>query len=244
MSAAGGGTPGGGDRSPQRKSPRARLGPPGQHGRLPGLGAGLCMGGARDGVRSCGEQPGGRPGPWVGPSGPSVVPQWSPSGPRWPLAPDAVRLGAAASASRCLIQLRCRVFGASSARRHWAIKTSVYTKFHHLSRIRERFWKQPACVGCGTNRCDVGFVCAVAWLILCHAAPGWCNHMLCHPDRFANVTHEAINVTLRTTLAATTKLVVPTPAKPILPVQTGVQAQQEEQSSGMTIFFSLLVLGE
>uniref|UniRef100_A0A8C4J0Z0 Sodium/hydrogen exchanger n=1 Tax=Dromaius novaehollandiae TaxID=8790 RepID=A0A8C4J0Z0_DRONO len=58
----------------------------------------------------------------------------------------------------------------------------------------------------------------------------------------ANVTHEAINATLHTTLAATTKLVVPTPAKPILPVQTGVQAQQEEQSSGMTIFFSLLVL--
>ncbi|XP_051489064.1 sodium/hydrogen exchanger 8 isoform X2 [Apus apus] len=58
----------------------------------------------------------------------------------------------------------------------------------------------------------------------------------------ANATHEAINVTLHTTLAATTRLVVPTPAKPILPVQTGVQAQQEEQSSGMTIFFSLLVL--
>ncbi|NXS56876.1 SL9A8 protein, partial [Brachypteracias leptosomus] len=60
--------------------------------------------------------------------------------------------------------------------------------------------------------------------------------------RSANATHEVINVTLHTTLAATTKLVVPTPAKPILPVQTGVQAQQEEQSSGMTIFFSLLVL--
>ncbi|KAM9647108.1 sodium/hydrogen exchanger 8 isoform X2 [Harpia harpyja] len=58
----------------------------------------------------------------------------------------------------------------------------------------------------------------------------------------ANATHEVINVTLHATLAATTKLVVPTPAKPILPVQTGVQAQQEEQSSGMTIFFSLLVL--
>ncbi|NXI60191.1 SL9A8 protein, partial [Chloroceryle aenea] len=58
----------------------------------------------------------------------------------------------------------------------------------------------------------------------------------------ANVTHEVINVTLHTTLAATAKVVVPTPAKPILPVQTGVQAQQEEQSSGMTIFFSLLVL--
>lgn len=45
-------------------------------------------------------------------------------------------------------------------------------------------------------------------------------------------------------LALTTKLVLPTPAKPILPVETGAQAQQEEQSSGMTIFFSLLVLGE
>ncbi|KAJ7401021.1 sodium/hydrogen exchanger 8 isoform X1 [Pitangus sulphuratus] len=60
----------------------------------------------------------------------------------------------------------------------------------------------------------------------------------------ANATHEAINATLHTLLAATTKLVAPTPPKPILPVQTGVQAQQEEQSSGMTIFFSLLVIGE
>ncbi|NXO29802.1 SL9A8 protein, partial [Cisticola juncidis] len=58
----------------------------------------------------------------------------------------------------------------------------------------------------------------------------------------ANATHEAINATLHTLLAATTKLVAPTPPKPILPVQTGVQAQQEEQSSGMTIFFSLLVI--
>ncbi|XP_042317984.1 sodium/hydrogen exchanger 8 isoform X4 [Sceloporus undulatus] len=61
-------------------------------------------------------------------------------------------------------------------------------------------------------------------------------------DRFSNATHDVFNVTLHTTLALTTKLVLPTPAKPILPVQTGVQAQQEEQSSGMTIFFSLLVL--
>ncbi|KAM3839800.1 sodium/hydrogen exchanger 8 isoform 2-T2 [Vipera latastei] len=59
---------------------------------------------------------------------------------------------------------------------------------------------------------------------------------------FPNVTQDAFNFTLHTTLALTTKLVLPTPAKPILPVQTGVQAQQEEQSSGMTIFFSLLVL--
>ncbi|XP_015675237.1 sodium/hydrogen exchanger 8, partial [Protobothrops mucrosquamatus] len=59
---------------------------------------------------------------------------------------------------------------------------------------------------------------------------------------FPNVTHDVFNFTLHTTLALTTKLVLPTPAKPILPVQTGVEAQQEEQSSGMTIFFSLLVL--
>ncbi|KAL8179477.1 UNVERIFIED_CONTAM: Sodium/hydrogen exchanger 8 [Gekko kuhli] len=58
----------------------------------------------------------------------------------------------------------------------------------------------------------------------------------------SNATHEAFNVTLHTVLALTTKLVLPTPAKPILPVETGAQAQQEEQSSGMTIFFSLLVL--
>ncbi|XP_058143203.1 sodium/hydrogen exchanger 8 isoform X2 [Dasypus novemcinctus] len=61
-------------------------------------------------------------------------------------------------------------------------------------------------------------------------------------EEFPNTTHEGLNVTLHTTLVVTTKLVLPTPAKPILPVQTGEQAQQEEQSSGMTIFFSLLVL--
>lgn len=63
-------------------------------------------------------------------------------------------------------------------------------------------------------------------------------------NRFPNTTHEGFNATLHTTLVVTTKLVLPTPARPILPVQTGEQAQQEEQSSGMTIFFSLLVLGE
>nr|XP_048297091.1 sodium/hydrogen exchanger 8 isoform X3 [Myodes glareolus] len=63
-----------------------------------------------------------------------------------------------------------------------------------------------------------------------------------HAFRFSNTTHESFNFTLHTTLGVTTKLVLPTPAKPILPVQTGEQAQQEEQSSGMTIFFSLLVL--
>ncbi|KAA8590954.1 hypothetical protein FQN60_001897 [Etheostoma spectabile] len=50
------------------------------------------------------------------------------------------------------------------------------------------------------------------------------------------------------TLHSTTPAVKPTTqapptAKPILPVQTGVKAQEEEQSSGMTIFFSLLVIG-
>ncbi|KAM7326837.1 hypothetical protein ACRRTK_013204 [Alexandromys fortis] len=60
--------------------------------------------------------------------------------------------------------------------------------------------------------------------------------------RFSNTTHENFNFTLHTTLGVTTRLMLPTPAKPILPVQTGEQAQQEEQSSGMTIFFSLLVL--
>ncbi|XP_030589949.1 sodium/hydrogen exchanger 8 isoform X2 [Archocentrus centrarchus] len=49
------------------------------------------------------------------------------------------------------------------------------------------------------------------------------------------------------TLHSTTTLKPTTPApptvKPILPVQTGVKAQEEEQSSGMTIFFSLLVIG-
>ncbi|XP_036039750.1 sodium/hydrogen exchanger 8 isoform X1 [Onychomys torridus] len=62
-------------------------------------------------------------------------------------------------------------------------------------------------------------------------------------EEFSNTTQESVNFTLHATLGVTTKLVLPTPAKPILPVQTGEQAQQEEQSSGMTIFFSLLVLG-
>ncbi|XP_072917790.1 sodium/hydrogen exchanger 8 isoform X1 [Hemitrygon akajei] len=44
-------------------------------------------------------------------------------------------------------------------------------------------------------------------------------------------------------IMVTTPIPVPeTPAKPILPLQTGEEAQQEEQSSGMTIFFSLLIL--
>lgn len=45
-----------------------------------------------------------------------------------------------------------------------------------------------------------------------------------------------------TTINKPTTLPPPT-AKPILPLQTGVKAQEEEQSSGLTIFFSLLVIG-
>ncbi|XP_048406179.1 sodium/hydrogen exchanger 8 isoform X2 [Stegostoma tigrinum] len=65
-------------------------------------------------------------------------------------------------------------------------------------------------------------------------------------DRLPNNTTEQ-NSTLRATsitiTTITTPLLVPsTPPKPILPLQTGVEAQQEEQSSGMTIFFSLLIL--
>ncbi|XP_073462865.1 sodium/hydrogen exchanger 8 [Aquarana catesbeiana] len=57
-----------------------------------------------------------------------------------------------------------------------------------------------------------------------------------------NDSHGDFNITLLTTAAMSTRLVLQTPAKPIIPVQTGVQALQEEQSNGMTIFFSLLVL--
>uniref|UniRef100_A0ACB8F6D7 Sodium/hydrogen exchanger 8 n=1 Tax=Sphaerodactylus townsendi TaxID=933632 RepID=A0ACB8F6D7_9SAUR len=71
--------------------------------------------------------------------------------------------------------------------------------------------------------------------------------LICSPQAFhsfPNTTHEMFNITFHTTVAVTTKLALPMPPKPILPVETGAQAQQEEQSSGMTIFFSLLVLGE
>ncbi|XP_072259351.1 sodium/hydrogen exchanger 8 isoform X2 [Pyxicephalus adspersus] len=57
-----------------------------------------------------------------------------------------------------------------------------------------------------------------------------------------NDSHGDYNTTLLTTPALTTRLILQTPAKPIIPVQTGVQALQEEQSNGMSIFFSLLVL--
>uniref|UniRef100_A0A8D3A758 Sodium/hydrogen exchanger n=1 Tax=Scophthalmus maximus TaxID=52904 RepID=A0A8D3A758_SCOMX len=63
--------------------------------------------------------------------------------------------------------------------------------------------------------------------------------------RGSNDTDHYSNETLHT--AATTAVKPTTPApptpKPILPVQTGVKAQEEEQSSGLTIFFSLLVIG-
>ncbi|XP_041096053.1 sodium/hydrogen exchanger 8 isoform X2 [Polyodon spathula] len=59
-----------------------------------------------------------------------------------------------------------------------------------------------------------------------------------------NETQDLDNETLHTTtVAKATTRAPPTPAKPILPEQTGVEAQEEEQSSGMTIFFSLLVIG-
>ncbi|KAM4563067.1 sodium/hydrogen exchanger 8 [Odontesthes bonariensis] len=53
---------------------------------------------------------------------------------------------------------------------------------------------------------------------------------------YSNETHHTTTATKPTTPPP------PTP-KPILPVQTGVKAQEEEQSSGLTIFFSLLVIG-
>ncbi|XP_067096804.1 sodium/hydrogen exchanger 8 isoform X2 [Osmerus mordax] len=52
-----------------------------------------------------------------------------------------------------------------------------------------------------------------------------------------NDTHRATTPVVKVTTP------VPPSPKPILPVQTGVKAQEEEQSSGMTIFFSLLVIG-
>ncbi|KAI3357638.1 hypothetical protein L3Q82_016051 [Scortum barcoo] len=60
----------------------------------------------------------------------------------------------------------------------------------------------------------------------------------------SNDTDGYSNETLHSTTPAVkpTTPVPPTP-KPILPVQTGVKAQEEEQSSGLTIFFSLLVIG-
>lgn len=51
------------------------------------------------------------------------------------------------------------------------------------------------------------------------------------------------NDTLHSTTANKPTTLSPPTAKPILPVQTGVKAQEEEQSNGLTIFFSLLVIG-
>ncbi|MED6280238.1 hypothetical protein CHARACLAT_008682 [Characodon lateralis] len=64
------------------------------------------------------------------------------------------------------------------------------------------------------------------------------------PGKSNETTEDYNNETLHSTAAATkpTTPAPPTP-KPILPVQTGVKAQEEEQSSGLTIFFSLLVIG-
>ncbi|XP_042265445.1 sodium/hydrogen exchanger 8 [Thunnus maccoyii] len=56
-------------------------------------------------------------------------------------------------------------------------------------------------------------------------------------DNYTNETLHSTKPTVKPTTPAP-----PTP-KPILPVQTGVKAQEEEQSSGLTIFFSLLVIG-
>uniref|UniRef100_UPI0037E7A6E9 sodium/hydrogen exchanger 8 n=1 Tax=Semicossyphus pulcher TaxID=241346 RepID=UPI0037E7A6E9 len=60
----------------------------------------------------------------------------------------------------------------------------------------------------------------------------------------SNDTDNFNNETLHSTkLAAKPITPAPPTVKPILPVQTGVKAQEEEQSSGLTIFFSLLVIG-
>lgn len=62
--------------------------------------------------------------------------------------------------------------------------------------------------------------------------------------RFTNDTEGSSNDTVQSTTAVP-KPTTPEPPKnePILPEQMGVKAQEEEQSSGMTIFFSLLVIG-
>ncbi|KAK7128374.1 hypothetical protein R3I94_016826 [Phoxinus phoxinus] len=59
-----------------------------------------------------------------------------------------------------------------------------------------------------------------------------------------NDTEMSSNDTVQSTTAVP-KPATPEPPKnePILPEQMGVKAQEEEQSSGMTIFFSLLVIG-
>ncbi|KAJ0036703.1 hypothetical protein NQD34_005380 [Periophthalmus magnuspinnatus] len=65
------------------------------------------------------------------------------------------------------------------------------------------------------------------------------------PASKLNDTDVYNNDTLHSPTTTTNKptTVPPPTAKPILPVQTGVKAQEEEQSNGLTIFFSLLVIG-
>ncbi len=59
-----------------------------------------------------------------------------------------------------------------------------------------------------------------------------------------NDTESSSNDTVQSTTPVP-KPTTPEPPKkePILPEQMGVKAQEEEQSSGMSIFFSLLVIG-
>ncbi|CAN9515534.1 unnamed protein product [Ophioblennius macclurei] len=59
-------------------------------------------------------------------------------------------------------------------------------------------------------------------------------------DTTENYSNETIH---SSTTNAKPTIPAPPTSKPILPVQTGVKAQEEEQSSGLTIFFSLLVIG-
>ncbi|XP_076875109.1 sodium/hydrogen exchanger 8 isoform X2 [Brachyhypopomus gauderio] len=61
--------------------------------------------------------------------------------------------------------------------------------------------------------------------------------------RLNTTTNSSNDLVLSTTPAAKATTGAPPTVKPILPVQTGVKAQEEEQSSGMSIFFSLLVIG-
>lgn len=63
------------------------------------------------------------------------------------------------------------------------------------------------------------------------------------PASKSNDTDIYNNETLHSATTNKPATLSPPTAKPILPVQTGVKAQEEEQSSGLTIFFSLLVIG-
>ncbi|XP_077464436.1 sodium/hydrogen exchanger 8 [Stigmatopora argus] len=58
-----------------------------------------------------------------------------------------------------------------------------------------------------------------------------------------NDTKPHTNVSIQSTSSTKPTTAAPPNPKAILPVQTGVQAQEEEQSNGLTIFFSLLVIG-